>query len=170
MFPRFCRPGGGLMSSELLTLFIEFIWGQQEDRGEKSWSRGSYNWTSKNGPEEEAQGKQEWSVGPSHDTLPLPLFSHFVFRSPILFFFIPTHTHLWKCLSVRSHAQLVGGADASVWGLSYRFFNVCWQGEVFKRSHVCIKESAAPRHKQQRALECRVSQFLRMSQIWICVA
>lgn len=34
MFPRGCRPGGGLMSSELLTLFIEFIWGWQEDRRE----------------------------------------------------------------------------------------------------------------------------------------
>lgn len=93
MFPRFCKPGGGLMSSELLTLFIAFIWKEQDERTKtRSWSSGSQKWMSKTEQRtQERIRKSEKCFAVSWHS-PLPPFSHFVFRSHAILSPL-SHTH-----------------------------------------------------------------------------
>ncbi len=77
--------------------------GRREERTEtKSWSWGGQNWTKQSRGGSRGEVRME-SVRPSHDTLPLPLFSHFVFRSQIRFFFLPSHTLYCESVSGRDH-------------------------------------------------------------------
>lgn len=112
MLARFCRPGGGLTSSELLTLFMEFIWGQQEER------RGTgLKPNMARDAEEEAERKCEREVPSCLMTpgpLPLSSLSFVSFRlTPSQNLSLHTHTrahrrrHMLYCESVSAWGHML---------------------------------------------------------------
>lgn len=112
------------MSSELLTLFIEFICRWQEERRENKELK--LRWPELNGTEQRRKqrgSKSEKFVVVSWHSLPSPIFS-FCLPLTHIFLFPHPHTLLWKCLGMITCSACRRG-----WGLSYRFFNVCWRGE-----------------------------------------
>lgn len=144
---------------------------QNREQRQESWSWGGHNWASafwQIGGGSRGEVRVKCRAVSWHSPTLLPLFSHFAVHFHSYFLSPRPHALLWKCLmtglsfSVKwSHAQWVGGAEASVWGFSYRFFNVCWR----VRGVTCA-EGAVLRQEQQRALMCGVFQYLRVLTFW----
>lgn len=136
---------------------------QNREQRQESWSWGGHNWASafwQIGGGSRGEVRVKCRAVSWHSPTLLPLFSHFAVHFHSYFLSPRPHALLWKCLmtglsfSVKwSHAQWVGGAEASVWGLSYRFFNVCWRvwegsrvqrvqfSDKSSRGHSCVGSS-----------------------------